>query len=341
MSRAPLVSSAPVFRLFAIAFATCCLLLAGCGSDSAGGDEDAAPRPVSAITMAVSGARATVAPIRNEVRLLGNTAALRHISLRAPASGRITRMNLRIGDRVTRGEVIGYVVSREVEAARNGLAIARRIDHSEAAALAAAVHRYGGGPGVAIRAPDNAIVAQRIVSSGQMVADLDPLADLIDPRTIYVDAAVPVDELAMIRPGMDAIVTSPLHPGIEYAARVAALAPAFNQNGATSPARIEFTGAKRISEAGAPVDVLVTTRFVPDAITVPAAALFEDPANDSYYVFVVGSHSHAHRTPVTLGIRTPSLAQVLSGVQPGQIVITSGGYALSNGLKVTVALAQR
>jgi multidrug efflux pump subunit AcrA (membrane-fusion protein) len=339
MSRETLVFRVAGYWLSAIA-TLCLLLLAGCGSDSTGGDEAAAPT-VSAITMAVSGARATVAPIRSEVRLLGNTAALRHISLRAPAAGRVTGMKLQIGDRVTRGEVVGYIVSREVEAAKNGLAIARQIDPSEAAALAAAVKRYGRGPGVAIRAPDNAAVAQRIVSSGQMVADLDPLADLIDPRSIYVDAAVPVDDVAMIHPGMDAIVTSPLYPGIEYAARVAALAPAFNQNGATSPARIEFTGASRIREAGAPVNVLVTTKFVADAITVPAMALFEDPADDSYYVFVVGPDSHAHRTLVTLGIRTPSLAQIVSGVRPGQIVITSGGYALSNGLKVTVALAQR
>ena len=324
----------------AIAAVFLCLVLAGCGSDSSSGD-DSAPPSAAAITMAVSGARVAIAPMRSEVRLLGNTAALRHISLRAPAAGRVEGMGLQIGDRVTRGEVVAHIISREVEAAKSGLAVARQIDPSEAPKLAAAVNRYGRGPGVAVQAPDNAIVAQRIVSSGQFVADLDPLADLIDPRSVYVEAAVPVDDLAAIRPGMDAIVTSPLHPGADYAARVAAIAPAFNQNSATSPARIEFTGPNRISEAGAPVEVRITTRSAPDAITVPAAALFEDPADDSYYVFVAGPDGHAHRTPVAVGIRTASRVQIISGVQPGQIVITSGGYALSNGLKVNVALAQQ
>ncbi|MGH6742309.1 MAG: efflux RND transporter periplasmic adaptor subunit [Bradyrhizobium sp.] len=290
--------------------------------------------------MAVSGARAAITPMREEVRLLGTTAALRHISLRAPAAGRVLGMNLQTGDRVGRGEVVAHIINREIEAAQNGLAVARRLDPSEAPALTASIRRNEGGPGIAVKVPENAIVAQRLVSSGQIVADLDPLADLIDPRSVIVEASVPIDTLAALRPGMDARVNSPLRLGTDYQARVAAIAPAFSQNGATSLARVEFTGRDRLSIAGAPVDVRVTTKFVADAITVPAAAMFEDPADDSYYVFVVGTDGRAHRTPVTLGIRTPTRAQITTGIRPGQIVITSGGYALSSGLKVSVALSQ-
>jgi HlyD family secretion protein len=151
---------------------------------------------------------------------------------------------------------------------------------------------------------------------------------------------VPVDELATIRPGMVAIVNSPLHPGVDFPARVAALSPSFNQAGATSSARIEFTGVQRIDEAGAPVEARVTLKFVPDAIVIPETALFEDAANDSYYVFVAGSDGRAHRQTVAIGIRSQTEAQLTSGVQPGQVVITSGGYALSDGLRVSVSLAQ-
>src|SRR5262249_31214559 len=139
---------------------------------------------------------------------------------------------------------------------------------------------YIHGAGVPVTVPENAVVAQRMVSPGQLVADLDPLADLIDPRSIFVNAAVPVDELATIRPGMSAIVNSTLHPGVNFPARVAGISPAFSQTGATSAARIEFTRLQRIYEAGAPVEATVTIKFVPNAIVVPAAALFEDAAND-------------------------------------------------------------
>ncbi len=288
------------------------------------------------INMTVTGAHVAIKPMRAEVRLLGQTVARRHILLRSPAAGRVIGLNILTGDRVRQGEVVAHILSREVEAAENGLAVVRQIDPAEASALAHSVKGYIPGSGIPVAVPEDAIVAQRIVSPGQLVAELDQLADLIDPRSIFVEVAVPVDVVGEIRPGMAARVSSPLHPGMAFPGRVAGLSPSFNQSGATSDARIEFTSTKRIEEAGAPVEASVTLRSVPAALVIPAAALFEDAANDSYYVFVAGNDGRAHRRIVTTGIRTESEVQITSGVGLGQIVITSGGYALSDGLKVTV-----
>jgi membrane fusion protein (multidrug efflux system) len=314
------------------------LVFAGCHSTPSS-DEDNSGEP-AVITMAVEGARVTIKPMRSELRLVGTTVARRHISLRAPAAGRVIGLGILTGDHVKRGQVIAHIISREVEAAENGLAVARQIDPAEASGLANTVKRYVRGAGVPVIVPEDAIVAERTVSSGQLVADLDQLADLIDPRSVFVNVAVPVDILAALRPEMEAIVTSPLYPGIDFTARVAGLSPSFNQTGATAGARLEFSGPQRISEAGAPVAAAVTIKSVPDALVIPTAALFEDAANDSYYAFVVGRDSRAHRQTVTIGIRNPSEVQITAGVQPGQVVLTSGGYALSDGLKVAVTLAR-
>jgi HlyD family secretion protein len=250
-------------------------------------------------------------------------------------------MQLETGDSVRQGQIVAHIISREVEAAQNGLAVARQIDPEGAPDLIAPVRKYEGGAGIAVRAPENAIVAERLVSSGQIVGDLETLADLIDPRTDYVEAAVPVNYLAAISLRLQALVTTPIHPQTEYPARVAGIGPEFTPNGATSPVRFEFIPPMRITEADAPVEVRVTTRSVADAICVPAAALFQDAGSGSYYVFVAGSEGLAHRTPVSVGISTPARVQITAGVRPGDIVITSGGYALSNGLKVNVVLAQQ
>ena len=141
---------------------------------------------------------------------------------------------------VRTGQVIAHVINREIEAAEHGLEVAQQIDPAEAAALARSVNRYARQPGIAVTAPENAIVSQRLVSSGQIVTDQEPLADLIDPKSIYVEAAVPVDDISLVRPGMSATVTSPLDPGVDFPARVAALSPSFTPGAATSPARLEF-----------------------------------------------------------------------------------------------------
>jgi multidrug efflux pump subunit AcrA (membrane-fusion protein) len=316
--------------------------MGGCRSRSSGADSDDTAAPAtSAVTMAVSAAAAVIAPMRREIRLLGTTVATRHLQLRAPSAGRVLGFNLQNGDRVRRGQVIAHVLNREVEAATNGLAVARELDPAEAPALTQSVKRYSHGGGIAVVAPEDGIVAQRLVSTGQMVNDMDPLADLIDPRSIYVEAALPIDELAMIRAGMDATVTSPMFPGAAMPARVAALAPNLSPNGATAPARIEFTSDARITQAGAPVEVRITTASAPDAIVIPTAALFEDAVHDSYYVFVVGVDGRAHRVAITTGIRSGDEVQVTAGVKAGDRVITSGGYAVADGLKVTVTTASR
>jgi multidrug efflux pump subunit AcrA (membrane-fusion protein) len=71
-------------------------------------------------------------------------------------------------------------------------------------------------------------------------------------------------------------------------------------------------------------------------MVIPDAALFEDAVTNAYYVFVVGADGRARRVPVTIGIREPDRVQVTSGLKAGEMVITSGGYALANGLQVRV-----
>jgi multidrug efflux pump subunit AcrA (membrane-fusion protein) len=326
--------------LTAVAAFAALVVVGGCRSGGGADNAEGSAEPASPTIMAVTATKAAVGPMHQELRLLGATVALRHITLRAPSAGRVLGLNLQSGDRVHRGQVIAHILNREVEAAESGLEVARRIDPQDAPALSRAVKRYSKGEGIAVRAPEDAVVAQRIVSSGQMVADMDPLADLIDPRSVYVDAAVPVDELSLVKAGMSASVTSPLHPEGALPGRVAALSPSLSQGGATSPARIEFTSEERITQADAPVEVRITTEYVPDAVIIPAAALFQDAAKNSYYVFVAGPDGLAHRTAVTVGIRTQSQVQVTSGLKPGDTVITSGGYALSDGLKVNLTIAK-
>ncbi|HXR23852.1 MAG TPA: efflux RND transporter periplasmic adaptor subunit [Candidatus Binataceae bacterium] len=322
--------------LLVILFAT----LSGCGGGYGGSaDDDAAPDQ-TAVVMAVSGARVTIAPLRQELRLLGTTVARRHVTLRAPAAGRIMGFDLRVGEPVRKGATVARVINREVEAAASGLAVAQSIDRADAPALAAALKRNLPSAAITVTAPEDGVVAQPLVSNGQMVTALDPLADLIDPRSVYVEAAVPVSELAAVRPGMAAVVVSPIHPGRSLDARVAAISPSFSPGGATAPARIEFAGPERIAEVGAPAEVSVTTAVVPAAIVIPSSALFEDATHGTWYVFVAGADGRAHRTTVALGIRDGDRTQVIAGVSAGAIVITSGGYALADGLRVHVTQSQ-
>ncbi len=318
--------------IFAVALAM--MLLAGCGGEKTAGGENPTP---SNPTLLVSAAKAEIHPMTSELRLLGKTVATHHVIIRAPTAGRVTGMKLVSGDSVRKGQVVAHVINREIEAAEAGLAVARKIDPQDAPALGASVGRYNHSAGIPVVAPESGIVSQPPVSSGQMVADLDTIVDLIDPASLYVDTSVPLSQLSLVRPGMAATVTTPFRPGVEFPARVDAILPSFDATSASSSVRTDFTGPERIAEAGAPVEVRVETASVPDAIVVPGGALFQDEGVEKYHVFVIGADGRAHRTDIKVGLRDGDRVQVTAGIKAGDLVVTSGGYALSDGLAVRVA----
>ncbi|MBV8135881.1 MAG: efflux RND transporter periplasmic adaptor subunit [Deltaproteobacteria bacterium] len=315
-----------------VSLAVVLILAAGCRAPGPG-DESQEVAPV----MVVAAAPATITPMISTLRVLGVTVANHHVTIRAPAAGRLTGISLKNGDQVRRGERIGYVVNREVEAAQAGLAIARKLDPQGANALAESINRYDKGAGIPIIAPEAGVVSRPPITSGQMVADLDPIVELIDPSSIYVEASIPVDELHLVSPGMPATVTSGLKPGVAFAARVGAMIPSFDASSATTPVRLDFTGPETIQEIGAPVEARIVTSDIPDALAIPATALFQDVGQNHYHVFVAGPDGRAHRVNVTIGVHDGPRVQVLDGIKAGDQVITSGGYALSDGLKIRIA----
>jgi multidrug efflux pump subunit AcrA (membrane-fusion protein) len=308
------------------------ILAAGCRPQSPG-EESQEIAPV----MVVAAAPATITPMISTLRALGITVANHHVTIRAPAAGRLSGMSLKNGDQVRRGERIGYVVNRELEAAQAGLAIARKLDPEEAKTLAESVNRYDKSDGIPIIAPEAGVVSRPPVTSGQMVADLDPIVELIDPSSIYVEASIPVDEVHLISPGMPATVTSGLRPGVAFPAQVAAFSPSFDASSATTAVRLDFTGSESIPEIGAPVEARIVTSNIPDALAIPATALFQDVGQNRYHVFVAGTDGRAHRVNVTIGVHDGPRVQVLDGIKAGDQVITSGGYALSDGLRIRIA----
>jgi HlyD family secretion protein len=66
---------------------------------------------------------------------------------------------------------------------------------------------------------------------------------------------------------------------------------------------------------------------VKDALVIPAAALFKT-AEGADYVMVAGSDEKAHQKTVKVGIRNGDDAQIVSGLDAGEKVITTGGYGL-------------
>ena len=67
-------------------------------------------------------------------------------------------------------------------------------------------------------------------------------------------------------------------------------------------------------------------------MTVPIASLV--PAGDGYQLFIVAAGDTARARPVIVGRRTGAIAEIVSGVELGETVITEGAYGVEDGTPI-------
>jgi RND family efflux transporter MFP subunit len=119
-------------------------------------------------------------------------------------------------------------------------------------------------------------------------------------------------------------------------AKVSLISPALDPGSTTVEVWLRLENGKGTFKAGTPVHTTITGRTASNALIIPAEAVQTEADGVSKFVMIVKPDGSAAKHPVTLGIRTSELAQVVSGLTPADTVITTGAYGLDEGTKVKV-----
>jgi multidrug efflux system membrane fusion protein len=86
---------------------------------------------------------------------------------------------------------------------------------------------------------------------------------------------------------------------------------------------------------GTTAQIVITAQTVKGALVVPAAALL-NAKGDAAQVMVVDSQNQASSRDVKTGISTGQQVQIVSGLKPGEVVVTEGAYGLPDKTKVKI-----
>ena len=86
---------------------------------------------------------------------------------------------------------------------------------------------------------------------------------------------------------------------------------------------------------GATARVSIIAETIQNTLVVPATALLNGDEGRQK-VMVISSDSVAHERAVAVGVRQGARVQILSGVQQGEQVVTSGGLGLEDKAKVVI-----
>jgi len=224
---------------------------------------------------------------------------------------------------------------RDLSAAEAELAVA-------SSALSAVEAQSGN---TSIRAPFDGTVTERLHNPGDNVRadESDPILRLIDPRQVQVLVTLPVADTTRFVVGATARVVAEGPPSRESAlrrgftqstlARVATR-PAPEGAAKTVEVTLAFDTPTEL-RPGTQVGIEIDAEQRSNVPLVPAVAVIRDNPAQSIVVVAVGSV--VQRRPVVIGLVDGENIEILSGLKPGELIITQGHSTLRDGTPISVS----
>lgn len=183
-----------------------------------------------------------------------------------------------------------------------------------------------------IHSPINGVVADRPVYAGEMATPGTPLVSIVDISRLIARANIPTEEASTIRVGRSARIAGPEG---DLAGTVTVVSPAVDPNTTTVEVWVSVANPGEKLKPGGTVRVSIIADTLLDTIVVPTTALLNADEGGPK-VMIVDKDSIAHERKINLGVRQGARVQIVSGLQEGDQVVTSGGLGLEDKAKVTI-----
>jgi len=192
-----------------------------------------------------------------------------------------------------------------------------------------------------IRAPFSGVLGLRQVNLGQYVPPGAPIVSLQALQPVYVNFNVPQQEIERLKSGGEVHVTSDGFSGMEVG-RVMAVDSVVDEGTRNMRVQAAFDNRSAKLKPGMFVEVQLARGIRTPVIALPTSSISYAPFGDSVFIVeqVKGQDGKEYlgvrQQFVKLGGSRGDQVAVLSGVKPGEQVVTSGVFKLRPGAAVQV-----
>lgn len=327
------------------------LFVASCGGGE-GDEADVTPRVPVGTSIAATDTVTEVVSVVGRLTAVPGGSAL----LTAPAPAVVRRIPAQIGAVVRKGatlveldapelttnaralaaqaDIAEREAARQQELLQQGITSQRAADEKAAEATGARSAASAAQQLLArarIASPINGVVQRVLVQPGERVDAGASLVEVIDGSTLDLIAAVPAPDLGRLKVGAPASVRADGTTASQEG-KVQALAPAVDSLTNAGQAVIRIPNAHGALRPGTGATALVAVGKRRDAVVVPDSAIVV--VGDSMSVFVVEGDTLARVRSVTVGTRRGGRAEITAGLKAGEVVVTSGAFGLTDGMRV-------
>ena len=180
-----------------------------------------------------------------------------------------------------------------------------------------------------VDAPINGVVVEKNAVKGQMIEAGMKLYRLADLGIVWVQSQIYEQDLALLKLGQEAEVSLSYLPDRKFRGRITYIYPTVDEKTRTAQVRMEFHNPGFFLKPGMFATVEIHAELEPEALLVPDTAVLR--SGDKNTVFVALGNGKFDPRTVTLGPRSENnQIQVLSGLNEGERVVTSGQFMLDS-----------
>jgi multidrug efflux pump subunit AcrA (membrane-fusion protein)/rubrerythrin len=180
-----------------------------------------------------------------------------------------------------------------------------------------------------IVAPQDGFVVEKLVVEGQMVDAGMKLYRLADLGLVWAQAQIYEQDLDYLKLGQEAKVTLSYLPDREFRGRVTYIYPNVDEKTRTARVRMEFHNPGYFLKPGMFATVQVLSELNPSVLLVPDMAILRSGERNTVFLALDGGRFEPRA--VTLGPQAENdTYQVLSGLNEGDRIVTSGQFLLDS-----------
>lgn len=184
----------------------------------------------------------------------------------------------------------------------------------------------GVGASAMVPAPISGRVTERLANVGLNVDLASKLFTVTDLSSVWMVADLYEKDFSRVQVGSPAIVTTTAYPDLALRGRVSYIDPQVSPDTRTAQLRVEVPNPDGRLRLGMFADVQVSGMHATQAPVVPRTAI--QTVGDRHMVYLVNPKEPGKfiEREVRLGTTGEEIVDVISGVQPGDVIVTEGSF---------------
>jgi membrane fusion protein, heavy metal efflux system len=179
---------------------------------------------------------------------------------------------------------------------------------------------------ISVPAPIDGVVTERGANVGLNADQATKLFTVLDLSTVWVVANLYEKDFPQVRVGTEAAITTSARPDLTLRGRVSYIDPQLSADTRTAKVRIEVPNPSGELRLGMYADVVVTGAPGTSAPRVPRNAVQNVGDRTGVYLAIPKDPGKFVEREVRLGQASGEQVEVVSGVQPGDVVVREGSF---------------